>query len=527
MGNETELQTVVPQAVYLATGDLLATANSKPQDTEDETKWHKAKSWKGLIWDSFDKPKDERWLLFKLDLTLLTVACMGTFIRSVDQSNINNAFVSGMKEDLGLYGNELNTMGTCFQIGYAIGQIPTTMILTKLRPHYYLAGLELAWAALTFGASGVTKVGHLYLIRFLVGFLESGYFPAVMWICGGWYTRSEIAKRTVIIQVASTAGSMFSGYFQAAAYNGLNGHLGKPGWKWGFIIDGVISAPIGLLTFFIAPDVPSVARPNWVFSAEELDLSRRRKPLESYEKPDNFTKAKFKKYFTTWQFWLFSLLFICTGSCSNPSSSMAFWFKSYNVKGKPNVYSVAQINVYPTPIQAVQILFSLVCAWSSDTWLKGRRWPPVLLAAVIVFSVDISLGATVVHGNNRQRATRWALYYFTTLVTGTTGIIWAWVQEACLGDAGKRAFVGASMNMFSVVFQAWVPNVLFPTYDQPFVVKGNFGTAGFCAGAFTIASLIAFAQLRDARAKPTSDEEDLGTVTHGDSVSHQSEEDEK
>ena len=93
------------------------------------------------------------------------------------------------------------------------------MLITKVPPHIFLCVLEVSWASLTFGASGVTKAGHLYLIRFLVGLLEvghlthrfirlltlkGGYFPCVMWICGSWYNRSELAKRTVLIQVASS-----------------------------------------------------------------------------------------------------------------------------------------------------------------------------------------------------------------------------------------------------------------------------------------------------------------------------------
>ena len=97
---------------------------------------------------------------------------------------------------------------------------------------------------------------------------------------------------------------------------------------------------------------------------------------------------------------------------------MAFWFKSYNKSGKYDVYSVAQINNYPTVIPAIQMFYSLVSAWSSDSWLKGRRYPPILLAATLVFAVDISLGALPVHGNHHEKITRWALYYFTSLVTG-------------------------------------------------------------------------------------------------------------
>lgn len=80
--------------------------------------------WTAYLWDTLDKPVEERHFLFKIDAAILTIACLGYFIKNLDQININNAFVSGMKEDLRLYGNELNYMQTCWTVGYVIGQIP-------------------------------------------------------------------------------------------------------------------------------------------------------------------------------------------------------------------------------------------------------------------------------------------------------------------------------------------------------------------------------------------------------------------
>src|SRR5688572_18588334 len=65
------------------------------------------RTWRSYIWDSLDKSPEERRFVFKLDIFLMTAACLGNFIKYLDQVNIQNAFVSGMKEDLNLYGNEL------------------------------------------------------------------------------------------------------------------------------------------------------------------------------------------------------------------------------------------------------------------------------------------------------------------------------------------------------------------------------------------------------------------------------------
>jgi ACS family pantothenate transporter-like MFS transporter len=67
------------------------------------------KSWKSYVWDTWELPKEQRWLLFKVDAFVLTFASIGYFLKNIDQTNVNNAFLSGMKEELGMFGNELVT----------------------------------------------------------------------------------------------------------------------------------------------------------------------------------------------------------------------------------------------------------------------------------------------------------------------------------------------------------------------------------------------------------------------------------
>jgi hypothetical protein len=67
------------------------------------------KTWKGYLWDTWELPPDQRWLLSKVDAFVLTFASLGYFLKNIDQTNVNNAFLSGMKEDLNMYGNELVT----------------------------------------------------------------------------------------------------------------------------------------------------------------------------------------------------------------------------------------------------------------------------------------------------------------------------------------------------------------------------------------------------------------------------------
>ncbi|GME79405.1 unnamed protein product [Ambrosiozyma monospora] len=137
-------------------------------------------TWRGKLWESFDYPPEERWFIFKLDATLLFLGSAGVFLRYLDQQNLTNAFVSGMKEDLKMFGNELNYCTSVWTVGYCIGQIPCTLLMTKFKPHYVLAFIEIIWSIITFATSSITDLKSLYAARFFLGLFEAGHFPVVI-----------------------------------------------------------------------------------------------------------------------------------------------------------------------------------------------------------------------------------------------------------------------------------------------------------------------------------------------------------
>lgn len=141
-------------SVRQETTDVVALVQEKPKST-----------WRSYFWDSLDKSPEERRFLLKLDAAVLTVGTLAFFLKYLDQVNINNAFVSGMREDLGLYGLELNYMQLAFTVGYIVGEIPrcvqppschigtvsltrllllllSNLILTRIRPSYWLPACE-------------------------------------------------------------------------------------------------------------------------------------------------------------------------------------------------------------------------------------------------------------------------------------------------------------------------------------------------------------------------------------------------
>ena len=114
-----------------------------------------------FIWYPKGTPASEKKLLFKIDWFILTYGCLAYFTKWLDQANLSNAYVSGMKQDLKMFGTEFNLATTCFLVGQIVGPIPANLLLTWLPPRFLLPGLELIWAVLTIATYKVTSTAQV------------------------------------------------------------------------------------------------------------------------------------------------------------------------------------------------------------------------------------------------------------------------------------------------------------------------------------------------------------------------------
>ncbi|KAM0229194.1 hypothetical protein ACHAP5_011747 [Fusarium lateritium] len=453
------------------------------------------RTWKSYLWSTLDVPKDEARFLTKLDLTLISASALGVMCRYLDQVNITNAFNSGMKEDLSLYGKELNYANAIWSAAYVFGQVPSNLLLTRVNAPLYIAFLEFAWTVFTFATAGVKNVKQLYIFRFFVGLFEAGHFPAVMYVCSSYYKPHELARRNTIIQVFTSVGPLFSGFLMAAVFAGLDGASGLPGWRWMYIVCGCISLPCAIWTAIAMPQLPSRAKANWVFTQAEVELARARMPTEAKPLTGFFKWKDIKRWHKTWHVYLFPVAFAFMAQFGQSGGSMIFWVKSYNVEGQKPVFSVPEINIIPLGINVITIFATLVNSWVSDSLPRSIRWPGMVFSGLMAIVFPISLASTPVHPPNK--ATRWALYYLTSLAGTAAGLTWTYVNEVNRDDPEKRAYISAMMNAFAYIFTAWVPIFTFPANKQPYIVTGNYVTAGFGAAAVVLALAIRHFHNRD------------------------------
>lgn len=121
---------------------------------------------------------------------------------------------------------------------------------------------------------------------------------------GSWYKPSEIGKRAMIFWIAGSVGQLFSGFLQSAAYTNLDGVYGRAGWRWLFIIDGIITFPLAVAGYFFFPNLPHSGTKTWYITEEEQEISIQRMKSIGRAGKAPWTRAKVKTLLTSWHTYL-------------------------------------------------------------------------------------------------------------------------------------------------------------------------------------------------------------------------------
>ncbi|KAL4966731.1 major facilitator superfamily domain-containing protein [Aspergillus stella-maris] len=264
-------------------------------------------------------PKEERAFVWRLDLGFLVIGFLGYVFKYLDQINISNAYVSGMQDDLKLYGNELNYFTTYFNIGYMIMLFPSCILISYIGPSVWLPSCEVLWGVFTCCLSIVTNENQVYGLRFLVGFFEGSTWPGYYTIISQWYLPEELALRMSLYNIAQPVGAMLSGAIQGSLATNLDGSLGRAGWRWAFIINGVCTIFIALIAFFLLPGYPE--RPNPLaklyLKDRHIDIALARARRVGRKPQTGITLKSFLRTFKIWFFWAI----VPQRTCADPWAS--------------------------------------------------------------------------------------------------------------------------------------------------------------------------------------------------------------
>lgn len=324
-----------------------------------------------------------------------------------------------------------------------LGTVPTQILLTYIRPSYFLGTVEMIWGVFVLCMAAAKHVNTIYAMRFLIGLFEASSYPGLIAVLASWYTPRELGKRVAILQSASALGAMWAGYLQAAVFAGLNGAHGIPGWKWGFIVNGAITIPVGLLGYFCLPDSPANSRARWL-TAEDIEYAKIRMARVGRAPAKGLSRATLRRVFGSWHLWAFALPYGFWVINGQAIGFLILWLKS------TKRYSIVKINLIPTGGYALEIVTAIGFAALSD--YLGVRWPVIVLTGLIgLFSAIVLTVWDVSFGLHFAAH----LLIFSTI--GGSALILTWVSELVGDDAEARILIVAILNTLAYVFNAALP----------------------------------------------------------------------
>ncbi|TXT10872.1 hypothetical protein VHUM_02377 [Vanrija humicola] len=454
-----------------------------------------------------EERRAERNFVWRLDAVFITVAWLSYVFKYLDQTNISNAYVSGMKEEIHIVGNQYNYFTTLFNAGYIVMLYPSCILISHVGPSVWLPGCELVWGVLTCTLSLAQSYRTVYGLRFLIGLAEGSAWPGYITLISQWYLPHEVAFRMALFNCAQPVGAMLSGALQGALSTHLEDVLGRSGWRWAFIVNGVMTIAVALVAFVALPGYPE--RPNplakWYLGPREIKIAQARNARVHRSPQRGITGKSFLRALTFWPLWLIAIAW-SWGSNTTPANYYNLWLKSLKLPDGHARYSVAMLNYLPIIGQALQLVTQLLLTFASD--LTGKRLPWLLVHSAINLTSQVIL---VIRPADRHAYM--AGWYLNYCGAASTMLLAAWGSGYLQDEPEVRTILFATGTVFSYIQNAFLPIAAFPASEAPnwrIGAKVYLGAMAFSTVLFIIISFLfrRVDKIREEQAKRGEKDED-------------------
>lgn len=211
----------------------------------------------------------ERETMRKVSVRLLPFLFGLYVLNFLDRSNVALAALQ-MNRDLHFSSSAFGFGAGIFFIGYSIFEVPSNVVLHRVGARKWIARIMISWGILASLMMFVRTPTQFYVVRFLLGAAEAGFFPGVVYYLTQWFPTSRRARATsrffIAIPVSGILGGFFGGFLLT-----LDGHAGLAGWQWLFLMEGLPSVLIGITVLWYLTDKPADAR--WLDDRQRAWLS--------------------------------------------------------------------------------------------------------------------------------------------------------------------------------------------------------------------------------------------------------------
>ncbi|WVQ68823.1 uncharacterized protein L199_007032 [Kwoniella botswanensis] len=446
-----------------------------PDSYESKHRWDPRATW---------TPEEENKLRRRLDLKVAFVACICFAALQLDRGNISNALSDNMLADVGLTTKHYNYGMTIFYLCFLSAELPSQMISKKVGSDIWIPIQMMLWSVVAIAQVGINGKSSFYATRALLGLLEGGFIADTILYLSYYYTAAELTLRLSFFWISYTATNVI-GALLAAGLLKLRGHGSMEGWRWLFLLEGIVTFLIGVWAFFYLPASPTQTakwwRPKgWFTEREETIIVNkvlRDDPTKSsMHNREGLSLVDLWRSLTDYDMW--PLYLIGLVAFITPSTVQAY----FTLTLKNLKYTTLQTNLLTIPSWILFAIGNFTCAYLSKK-LNSRLLfilvQPVwhLVFMIVLVTLPDTTG-------------RWVKYAILTLVQGYPYChpILVSMNSMNAGSVRTRTVASSVYNMFVQAASLVASNVYQPS-DSPYYHKGNRVLAGLSAASIVLVLL--------------------------------------
>ena len=354
----------------------------------------------------------------KLRLRILPFVFLLFVIAQLDRNNIGFAALA-MNKELAITSQQYGLVFGIFFFGYCIFEIPSNLLLHKIGARVWIARILISWGIVAMLTGFVHTVHQLYVVRFLLGLAEAGYFPGIVLYLTYWFPQREQARAFALLVVANPVTAILGAPVSVLILDHVH-WLGVSSWRWLLILEGAPAIVCGGLTYLLLPNRPQEAN---FLSADEKERIREELGREEQRKFEQRQYSVFQ-VLASGREWHLVLIYV---GMMIGQYALNSWAPQL-VKSLSSSYSNSMVGLLVTIPYLVGLAAMIFVSQSSDRKLERRYH--VAIPALTGGAALVLLGTT--------RSPFYSVTLLTLLAVGICsfyGPFWALPNEFLTGFA--------------------------------------------------------------------------------------------
>ncbi|MCG5237952.1 MFS transporter [Xanthobacter oligotrophicus] len=323
-----------------------------------------------VVVDANENETDAR-LLAKISWRFIPFIMACYLFAYLDRVNISFAKIE-MAKDLKFSDVVYGFGASIFFIGYFFLEVPSNLVLSRVGARIWLARIMISWGVISCAMLFVRGETSFYILRFLLGVAEAGFFPGILYFLTVWYPSQLRGRIMAALICAIPISGLIGGPLSGWLLDSLHQVWGLKGWQWLFLVEGFPSILLGIACLFILRDAPD--QTEWLSATDRARL-KQIKMNEGLEAP----RHSFRGALASLGLWKLTFTYFSLGA---GFLGIAFWMPTLlKEAGAGSNTSIGLLSAIPHLFSIIAIL---VAGWSSDHFHERRLHlvVPILFGAI-------------------------------------------------------------------------------------------------------------------------------------------------